>query len=253
MLFSRSNLLTFALLVLAGFISLPAQAKPLVADISGYRVNITSDFRGTRLFLFGARGATGQVVVVVRGPETTYLVQKKERVLGMWLVREQVRFMDVPQYYSIYSSAPLDFITSPELRRQLGLGLQFVPMTLEAPRPDLTGEALDAFRARLRSHQQEQMLYSDQSIPVRFIGETLFKSDILFPDSIRPGQYIADVYLVDGNGIAASQSIPIRVRKRGLEAFISRAAHEWPLFYGLCAVFIAGISGWAAHRLFRRI
>lgn len=253
MSFSRNNCIALALGALAFCSASAAHAKPLVADLSTYRVNIASDFRGTRLFLFGARGATGQVVAVIRGAESNYLVQKKERVLGMWLVREQARFTNVPQYYSIYSSAPLDFITSPELRRKLGLGLQFVPMNLESPRPDLSAKSLDAFREQLRAHQQTQMLYSDQSTPVRFIGETLFKSDILFPDSIRPGEYIADVYLLDGSGVAASQSIPIRVRKRGLEAFISRAAHEWPLTYGICAVLIAAISGWAAHRLFRRM
>src|SRR5690606_6886826 len=103
----------------------------------------------------------------------------------------------------------------PELRRQLNLGTQFIPMTALAKDEALSDDIVNEFRQQFRTRQQGQMLYSDQSTPVRFIGETLFKSDILFPDSIRPGEYIADVYLVDGTGVAASQSIPIRVRKRG--------------------------------------
>ena len=230
-----------------------AQAKPLVADLSAYRIPITSDFRGTRIFLYGARGATGQVVVAVRGPKTNYLVRKKERVLGMWLVRKQVTFTQVPQYYALYSTAPLDFITTPQLRQAMGLGTQSIPMQISSQSDGLPPEVMDEFRAKFRAQQQSQMLYSEQGTPVRFIGETLFKADILFPDSIMPGDYIADVYLVDGSGIAASQSVPIRVRKRGLEAFVSRAAADWPLAYGICAVLIAAISGWGAHRLFRRL
>ena len=229
-----------------------AEAKPLVADLSTYRVSITSDFRGTRIFLFGARGTTGQVVVAVRGPKANFLVRKKERVLGMWLVREQVKFLQVPQYYALYSTAPLDFITAPELRRSLELGLGALDMPTEQVK-EMKPAEIEKFREQLRNVQSSQMLYSEQRNPVRFIGETLFKADLLFPDSILPGDYIADVYLIDGAGIAASQSVPIRVRKRGLEAFLSRAAHENPLSYGLSAVLIAALAGWSAHRLFRRL
>ncbi len=236
--------------------ALPAQAaKPLVADLSAYKIPINSSFRGTRLFLFGARGSAGQVVVVVRGPEAAYMVRKKERVLGMWLVRKQAAFDHVPQYYTLASTAPLDLITTPNLRRELALGLGALPMPLQQSGKNggLAPQELESFRSALRRQKADSLLYTEQPSPVRFIGDTLFKAEIAFPDSIQQGNYIADVYLLDGSGIVASQSVPIRVRKRGVEAFLSLAAHDHPLLYGLSAVLLALVSGWAAHRLFRRI
>jgi uncharacterized protein (TIGR02186 family) len=229
-----------------------AHAKALVADLSAYRIPIASDFRGTRIFLFGSRGVSGQVVVVVRGPNQNYMVRKKEQVLGMWLVRQQVEFENVPQFYTLASTAPLDFISSPELRSQLQLGVEALPLKpIHALHiPDVQ---LSEFQNALRTHQTDQLLYSETASPVRFIGDTLFKADILFPDNIRPGDYVADVYLLDGSGLNATQSIPIRVRKRGLEATLSRGAHETPLLYGLGAVTLAMLFGWAAHRIFQRI
>lgn len=231
-------------------------AKPLVADLSAYKIAIDSDFRGTRLFLFGARGSVGQVVVAVRGPESSYIVRKKERVLGMWLVRKQAHFQHVPHYYALYSTAPLDLLTTPDLRRALALGLGALPMQAmigDKRTAELTPQEVDAFRMALRGQKARQLLYTEQTTPVRFIGETLFKAELAFPDSIQPGDYVADVYLLDGSGIVASQSVPIRVRKRGLEATLSSAAHDSPLLYGLAAVLLAMVAGWGGHRLFRRV
>ncbi len=253
----KAGMTMIVALLIPLFFALPAfAAKPLVADLSAYKIAINSDFRGTRLFLFGARGSVGQVVVAVRGPDASYIVRKKERVFGMWLVRKQAQFQHVPHYYAIYSTAPLDLLTTPDLRRALGLGLGALSMAAKTSDPRtaaLSSGELDAFRVALREQKARQLLYSEQTTPVRFIGETLFKAALSFPDSIQPGNYVADVYLLDGSGIVASQSVPIRVRKRGLEAALSEAAHDFPLLYGLASVALAMLAGWGAHRAFRRV
>ena len=83
------------LLFLFAFISNASQAKPLVADLSQYRIEIDSGFTGTRLLLFGSRNEIGDIVVVVRGPEKNFSVRKKERILGMWINRQENKFRNI--------------------------------------------------------------------------------------------------------------------------------------------------------------
>jgi len=47
-----------------------AQQLPLIADASNYRVNITTGFTGTDVVYFGAKSGPGDIVVVVRGPNS---------------------------------------------------------------------------------------------------------------------------------------------------------------------------------------
>jgi hypothetical protein len=50
-------------------LTFPAVASPVVADMSNYEITMDSNFNGTRLFMFGARNESGDVIAVIRGPE----------------------------------------------------------------------------------------------------------------------------------------------------------------------------------------
>ena len=60
-------------------------AEPLVADLSKHLVAITTGFAGTDVLLFGAVEGDGDVVVVVRGPNHTETVRRKQRQFGIWV------------------------------------------------------------------------------------------------------------------------------------------------------------------------
>ena len=98
-----------SLALLLTFISAPARAQlPLIADASNYRVNITTGFTGTDVVYFGAKNGPGDIVVVVRGPNFNYSVRRKQRVAGIWINTDKVSFGDVPSFYAVASSRPLD-------------------------------------------------------------------------------------------------------------------------------------------------
>src|SRR5271155_5038835 len=99
---SRLPLMPILLLLLP----LAASAKPLVADLSQYRIEIDSSFTGTRLLLFGSRNDIGDIVIVVRGPERKFTVRRKERIAGVWMNHRERHFDDVPAYYAIATSKP---------------------------------------------------------------------------------------------------------------------------------------------------
>ncbi|MGE0755041.1 MAG: TIGR02186 family protein, partial [Alphaproteobacteria bacterium] len=219
--------------LLGAWISTPAVATPLVADLSNYRVQVDSSFNGTRIFLFGARNDNGDIVVVVRGPSKNYMVRKKERIAGMWVNRERMKFFNVPDFYITASSRPMYEIPEYGVFEQLSIGKTHL---LSPPGGQHDPSRFEEFSNAFINFQERKKLYSGQNIPISFMAETLFKTVIEFPDNIPPGKYAAEIYLLSDGNVVGMQSTPITVQKAGLDAIIYNYAHNHPALYGLTAV-----------------
>ena len=82
------------------FASWPAQADQLVTDLSEHQISIRSNFTGTEILIFGAIEAENptdlvterDIVVVVTGPEGPVTVRRKDRIAGIWINYDAVRF-----------------------------------------------------------------------------------------------------------------------------------------------------------------
>lgn len=224
-------------------------ATPVVADLSNYSISIDSGFNGTRLFVFGARNAGGDIVVVVRGPSKHYMVRKKEPFGGVWINRERMKFYNVPDFYAVASSKPLGDIEQAPLFAKLGIGQQNL---LTPPPKTMSSGYFPDFQEAFLRYQKQQLLYSIAPEPVNFMAETLFKTAIDFPDNIPPGHYTAEIYLISDGELVGMQSTPIRVVKSGLDAFLYDYAHDHPVWYGLSAVLLALGAGFTAARVFQK-
>lgn len=222
----------------------PLLAKPLVADLSQYQIRIDSSFTGTRLLLFGSRNDTGDIVVAVRGPEKTYVVRRKERMAGIWVNSDEERFRDVASYYLLGGSKNLA-----DMRHNALFGPLKVGFDQAVAQSGSSREFSDA----LIRYMQGTRLYSPSEQRISFMGESLFKLVIPFPDNIPRGDYSADVYLFRDGALASMQSIPIHVEKAGADAFIYDFAHNHSVLYGLFAVLLALGMGWGASSLMRRL
>lgn len=229
------------------FIACPANAAPLVADLSNYRISMDANFSGTRLFLFGVRNEGGDIVVVVRGPQKNYLVRKKEEFAGIWINRDRMKFFDVPNFYAIASSKPLSDIDRNTLFSGLRIGENHL---ISAPADPAKIARFNAFEEAFLDYQHAQKLYMSNPEPISFMGETLFKTTVDFPDNIPPGEYTAEIYLISDGEVVGMQSTPISVVKSGLDAFIYNFAHGQPALYGLTAIACALAAGLIAGRLF---
>lgn len=226
-----------------------AQATPLVGDMSQYRIEMDAGFSGTRLFLFGARNDIGDVVVVVRGPQKDYIVRKKESMGGIWVNRDRMKFFSMPDFYAIATSKPLNEIEQHSLFRQLGIGqdVLFSPPS----NPEKMAKFAEYSEAFLK-YQHARKRYSSSPVKLEFMGETLFKTVVEFPDNIPPGDYTAEFYLISDGEVMGMQSAPIKVSKSGVDAFLYNYAHGHPLLYGISAIVLALSAGWFAGRLFEK-
>jgi uncharacterized protein (TIGR02186 family) len=240
--------LIIALIILA--IPVNSSARPVIADLSVRQIEIDSGFTGTDILLFGARTDPGDIVVVVRGPETSYIVRKKERVAGIWVNKKQMEFKDVNGFYAAASNRPLENIQNDYLLSSLRIGEGNI--SLPPDEPDAHSSTPE-FKEALLKKQQDEKLYLPKISNVSFMGDTLFRTVVRFPENIARGIYTAEIYLFSDGQLSGVQSTPIIVSKKGFDAYVYDFAYKYPAIYGILAVLIALFAGWVAGSVFRRV
>lgn len=222
---------------------------PLVVDLSDHLVAITSGFSGTNVLLFGAIEDDGDVVVVVRGPAQTELIRRKERILGVWVNHAQAVVAEVPAYYRVAASRPLEKTAGPAVLARHRIGLDHLSMSVR--RKDF-GASDDDYRRALLRLKEGAGLYQAGAGTVSFVGNRLFRTEIALPANVPTGVYSVEVYLLRDGEVTSAQTTPLIVSKIGVGAQVfDFATHRAPL-YGLAAVLLAAAAGWLAARVFRK-
>jgi uncharacterized protein (TIGR02186 family) len=244
-----ARLRAFAALMALLLAAPPAAAQQVIADLSRHLVAITTGFAGAEVLLFGAVDGEGDVIVTVRGPEGDIVVRRKSQVNGMWINTQSVTFGAVPGYYAVAATKPLEeLITAPVAEREQ-IGAE--QLRIE-PERNIPPETVELFRRALLRNMERDGLFQPRTATIRFLGQRLFRADIVFPANVPTGLYTVNVYLVRGGQVVSATTTPLSVSKIGLSAEIYDFAQNRGLSYGLIAVAFAGFAGWAASRLFQR-
>ena len=247
---ARAGIIAAAAMVLLQIPADAARDGALAVDLSQDLIGISTGFKGADVLLFGATDGDGDVIVVVRSPDSQVIVRRKERVAGIWVNASELVFDDAPGFYHVAASAPLeDLLPMPVLdANQIGTDhIAFNPHFLTS----LDQE--EAFRSALIRNKQRSRLYTDGLAGVDFRGNRLFRSRVALPANVPTGDYKVTVYQVrDGEIADRSQSL-LQVRKVGFEAKVTEFAFEQAPLYGLIAVIIALIAGWFAGFVFRKV
>jgi uncharacterized protein (TIGR02186 family) len=241
----------------------PARAEKIVADISEHLIKIRSNFTGTSLLLFGAidwkqpvlksleaDGPDFDIIIIVRGPDSNVLIRRKDKIAGIWVNRKSVAVENVPSFYTILATRPVEEILSPKALKPREFTLE--NLKFEWPEKISANEQKE-FREALLYNLREEELYMQRSGTVEIVGDTLFRAKVYFPAKVSEGAYLAEIYLVRDGRIIGSQTSALAVGKEGFERTIYEFAHEKPSLYGLIAIILALAAGLAASEIARRL
>jgi uncharacterized protein (TIGR02186 family) len=234
------------------------QAKPvLVPDVSQREIEIIYSFTGAELLLFGAILYPGgripekpaDIVVVVKGPVDSIIVREKQKVAGIWINADSTRFRSAPEFYAVASSKPLDQLVDERTAAIYELGinnLQLSPASAGVP-----GE-VQRFEAGLVDLRQRGGLYVEEQQAVEISENVLYRARIDIPARVPVGRFTAETFLIQDGRVVAGAVREIDIRKSGFERFVAAAARDWSFTYGIVAVALSVLFGWAAGALFRR-
>lgn len=246
----------------------PPPLPAISAALTDTTVQVSSDFRGARIVLYGAMFDVGtepsDVVVLVRGPEQPVRLSRKRRIAGLWLNSRPILFRGAPGFYRAASNRPLDQIATFGTLRRLGAGVDHLPIAAPGEQHvetrygvrDVTVTSLGAdyymWRRAVVRLKENAGLYREDERGVRFVDKGLFRAEIALPTGAPTGVYRADILLFQGGRPVSRRARTLTVEKVGIERTLYVMAHDRPWSYGLAAMAFALLAGWAASAAFRR-
>jgi uncharacterized protein (TIGR02186 family) len=235
-----------------------AQAQPrLVPDVSQRDIEIRYSFSGAELLLFGAILHPGgrtpdedvDIAVVVKGPPERIVVREKQKVAGIWINVERVRFRSAPSFYALASSRPINELVDERTAAIYELGLESLQLS---PGGGATTEVMRRFEDGLIDLRKRQQVYAEYPEGVEISEDVLYRARINIPAQVPVGTYTAETFLIQDGRIVAGAVREINIEKLGFERFVAEAAEHWSLAYGIVAVILSLLLGWGASALFNR-
>lgn len=237
-----------------------AGAENLVSGLSQDQIQITSNYTGSDLVVFGAieqeldgnddSGAGRRdVVVVVRGPGAAMDVRRKQRIAGIWINNREITLSGMPAYYYVASTQPLAKIAQAPTLARYQIGVDYVkPQT--ASTHNLA--KAEQFRQAVVRERMRARLFTEAPAGVEFLGYSLFRVHVPVPADAPRGQYTAEVYLFKDGVVMSAQSTPLFVDQIGLERRLFNFAHDSAAAYGFATVLLALLMGWISSLVFRQ-
>ena len=237
-----------------------ASAQGLVAGISQDQIQITSNYAGSDVVVFGdvQQSNTGEesppqgkpdVIVVVRGQNADMAVRRKARVAGIWVNSNKITLNQIPAYYFVASTRPLAQIASQQTLKLYQIGAANVEPQSASTRNVAKAEP---YRLALIAQLRRAHLYAEAPNAVEFLGSTLFRAHVPVPAGAPRGQYTVEVYVVRNGQVMDVQSTPFFVDQIGLERDLHHFAFHWPIIYGFTTVLMALMLGWLSSLVFRQ-
>jgi hypothetical protein len=297
----RGQHVRLAALIACLFIG-PVQALDLETDLSTHYIEIRTTFRGAGLTVFGSLSGQSEdeerpdaskvdVIVVVKGPAETLAVRRKEEMGPIWANGASFTANNVPSFYFIASTRPVDKIVDPQLldRYHIGLdhlGIDFTAGPAQAPpkppansvqqassddllpfdlptrsalaspapisAPALPGvDQRREFQDALVRLLRSRNTFSDQGT-VTFVRPHLFRAEITIPSTVPEGDYGTEVYVVRNRQLLDAEYTVFFIDKKGLEGKIYGLAQKNSFIHGLLGVMIAVAAGWMSELAFRK-
>jgi len=233
----------------------PAGAESLVSSLSDESIEITSNFTGSRIVVFGvvrdeqeAAGQSGyEIAVVVRGPETEVVARRKDRIFGLWVNAASREFFGVPSYYVVHMSENFSLAASEELVAQYKLGLKNLNFARSAYSPEARG-----FADALIDIRKSENLFAERPDAVTFLAPNVFRTTFFLPAVIPVGTYRVSVFLFRDEKLLAAKTQNLDIAKTGLSDSIATFARSQGALYGILTVGLALFIGWFAGIVFRR-
>lgn len=232
----------------------------LVTALSSDMISIQSNFTGTEIVIFGqAQNIVRQpndpsgyeLAIVVEGPPQDITTRRKGRFLGVWVNREAERFQNVPSFYAVASTVDIGHMAHRTVLDDLGIGLNHINLAVSGVSNVALADRDDFRRAFIRL-REETGLYSEQETSIKFLTDTMFRTNIPLPANIPVGEYKVKSFLFHHGELVSQTEQMLSVAKTGFEQITFQLAQNYPLVYGLLAVALAIFTGWLAGVIFRR-
>jgi hypothetical protein len=241
-----------AALLLAGLLAAaPAAAQSLDLQVSPDVVEIGTFFRGHGVTVSGRIPTGAEAVMEIVGSTAVEHLQRKGRRGGLWMNVGEIEFKQAPAIYMAASTKP-ELLTAAlptaawgyqALKQRITLSGDFQPAEREM--------FLDQF-FKLKESENIYTLAPGALKVSKDSGDfQSVKGTFVAPTNIKPGVYEVCLSVINQGELTAKKCVPLKVEMVSFPAALSNLAYQHGATYGILAVLIAIVTGFAMGYLFK--
>jgi uncharacterized protein (TIGR02186 family) len=214
-------------------------------------VEIGAFFRGQRVTVAAMIPQGAEAVMEVVGQAGDEHLMRKGRRGGLWLNVGEIEFHGAPSLYMVMSTNP-KLLEAAAAAEPWGYPALKTRMTLSGLVPD---RQRDEFFEQFLKMKESEGLYTTFQEPIeksRVAGGLVpVKGKFRLPTNVRPGSYEVCLSVIQEGRITGKKCGELKVMMVGFPAMIATLAYQHGAIYGILAVVIAIVTGFAIGFIFK--
>ena len=216
-------------------------SESLIFDLSEREIEISKKNKNPDFTIFGFTNSESSLVLKIKGPSQKVILQKKNKVVGMWSWNKTGEFIypGLFHYYTNKNDDEIDF----EVKKDLFDNVKLIGKDDDNLKKDLIEKKMSLGLFLIKNNSFETI---NKKIP------NFFKIPVFLPKNSPEGEYTVSLSIIDSINNFESKKIKINVLKKGISSFVFNFAHKFSFIYGLFSAIIAIGLGLTAGFIFRR-
>ena len=230
------------------------QAQALTCQVTPDAVPINLMYNGATLTVSGISGQGEDLLVKVSSPASDVHLKYKGKASGLfWMKMGNMEFKNVPNVYMLFSTGSIENLLDANSRTDNMIGYDAIRAGSTMERSDgveVEGKWFDEF---LKFKKTEKLYNVQEGTIVRRQGANgdEFSLTVAWPFQAPPATYTVDVFAVRDGKVVERASAPLTVAQAGIVKQLSGLAFNNAAVYGILAVIIAMVAGFAVGAIFK--
>lgn len=236
----------------------PEAQQKVVTAASKNLIEIGLSYRGDRVHFFGVNPVPGTDLIIrlTAAKDEKIKLSVKGKVGPFWMTVKQYEVTGAPFMYKIHASKPVKEIVSNATAQELELGYPAIrhKMKMHLIRGKAAPDDADKVFQGLLKIKERANLYNIVEDPARLeVAEgKLFKHYFRFPAAATEGNYQVESFCFQKGELVGYGKDVIKIKKVGLENWLTDTSQNKPVFFGIMAVLIAMGAGLLVGFIFRK-
>tara|TARA_Y100000590_G_scaffold400972_1_gene485509 strand:+ start:2109 stop:2885 length:777 start_codon:yes stop_codon:yes gene_type:complete len=251
----KQNYIPILFILLLLFYPKLLNAEKIYFDLSDKVINITTNFSGKEIIIFGLSDPDHDTILILKGPKKKARLSIKERLFGIWIETKKYTYSNIPSIFFIASTSAIEDILDESIIRKKGLNFKnFDHNTInnnDLKKTKIYEDSLYMWDNNFIRKQMTNGFYRNYNLEI--VDNKLFQARIFFPSNTIPGIYNVEIFQIKDKRITSEDNKKIIIQKTGFGNTIYQFAINQPAFYGIISIIFALIAGVIAATAFRRL
>lgn len=252
-MFVKYTLKTVLLFITAAALTVLFSGKPawaLTAEVTPQDIPIKLFYHGANLNIDGKCGPNDDLIVRVGNEAEDAHMKFKGKAAGIfWMKIGDMSFEHVPAAYLLATSKNLDSLLGKAEQIREGIGFESIKAGA-AIESSAEGMDKDRWINEFIKFKKEEKLYRiEEGTITKQAGE--YHLEMNWPYQAAPGTYNIEVLAVRDGKIVDRAESSLTVARKGIVAQLTALAFDQAAVYGIIAIVIAMVAGFAVGALFK--